>query len=117
MLALMPTHRDRAHADTMTDRNEFLAWVEGPLYAAELAVHNGDTAPRRALWSRTEPVSVLGGWHNAFGQREVDALFAVLAVSFSDCTSSAFELLAYDVVGDPGLPPGGRRMAGRPSPR
>ena len=84
----------------MTDRDEFRAWVESALYDAELALHNGDPAPRRALWSRNEPVSVLGAWRNAYGQQEIDELFTALGSSFSDCTSYAFELLAYDVVGD-----------------
>jgi ketosteroid isomerase-like protein len=84
----------------MTDRDDFLAWVETDLYQAELALHNGDAAPRRALWSRNEPVSVLGAWRNASGQREIDELFAALEKSFSDCTSYAFELLSHDVVGD-----------------
>lgn len=84
----------------MTDRDEFLAWVKTALYEAELAMHNGDPAPRRALWSRNEPVSVLGAWRNAHGQRELDELFTVLGQTFSDCTSSAFELLEYDVLGD-----------------
>src|SRR4030095_784361 len=65
-------------ANNMNDRNEFLAWVKSSLYQAELALHNGDAAPRRALWSRREPVSVLGAWRNANGQAEVDALFAYL---------------------------------------
>jgi hypothetical protein len=43
----------------MTDRDDFLAWVKTTLYEAELALHNGDAAPRRAFWSRNEPVSVL----------------------------------------------------------
>ncbi|MCX2183714.1 nuclear transport factor 2 family protein [Streptomyces sp. SKN60] len=84
----------------MSEREDFLAWVRTELYEAELAIHNGDAGPRRALWSREEPVTVLGAWRNAFGQREVDELFAHLAESFSDCTSYAFELKAYDVVGD-----------------
>jgi ketosteroid isomerase-like protein len=84
----------------MGDRDAFLTWVETSLYEAELALHNGDAGPRRALWSRNEPVSVLGAWRNAHGQREVDELFAALSRSFSDCTSYAFDLLAYDVVGD-----------------
>jgi ketosteroid isomerase-like protein len=84
----------------MTDRDEFLSWIERSLYAAELALHNGDPEPRRALWSRNEPVSVLGAWRNAHGQQEVDDLFAALGESFSDCRSYSFELLAYDVVGD-----------------
>ncbi len=84
----------------MTNREDFLAWVTSALYEAELAVHNGDPAPRRAIWSRKEPVSVLGARRNAHGSRELDELFTALGKSFSDCTSYAFELLAYDVVGD-----------------
>ena len=84
----------------MTDRDDLLARVKTALYEAELALHNGDAAPRRALWSRSEPVSVLGAWRNAHGQRELDELFTSLARSFSDCTSYTFELQAYDVVGD-----------------
>jgi ketosteroid isomerase-like protein len=84
----------------MTDREDFLAWIHGALYEAELALHNGDPGPRRALWSRNEPVSVLGAWRNANGQREVDELFTFLGDSFSNCTSFAIEVQAYDVIGD-----------------
>ena len=84
----------------MNDREQFLGWVTTTLYEAELAVHNGDPVPRRAIWSREEPVSVLGAVRNAHGQRELDELFTALGKRFSDCTSYAFELLAYDVVGD-----------------
>jgi len=84
----------------MTDRDDFLAWVNTTLYDAERALHNGDPAPRRAIWSRNEPVSVLGAWRNAIGQQEIDELFTHLGETFSDCTSFSFELLACDVVGD-----------------
>jgi ketosteroid isomerase-like protein len=84
----------------MSDRDDFLAWVKTTLYEAELALHNGDATPRRALWSRNEPVSVLGAWRSAHGQHELDELFNSLARSFSDCTSYEFELQAYDVMGD-----------------
>jgi ketosteroid isomerase-like protein len=84
----------------MTGRDEFLAWVRTALYEAEVALHNGDPAPRRALWSRNEPVSILVAWRNASGQAELNDLFDALGKSFSNCTSFAFELLAYDVVGD-----------------
>jgi hypothetical protein len=90
----------RAHTGGMTDRDEFLAWVKTDLYEAELALHNGDSGPRRRLWSRSEPVSVLGAWRNAYGQRELDELFTSLEQSFSACTAYAFELQAYDVAGD-----------------
>ncbi len=84
----------------MTDRDDFLSWVSTALHEAELALNDGDPAPRRALWSRHEPVSVLGAWRNAQGQRELDELFTALGRQFSDCTSYAFELQACDVVGD-----------------
>jgi ketosteroid isomerase-like protein len=92
--------RWQEHPDRVTDRDDFLTWISSSLYEAELALHNGDGAPRRALWSRNEPVSVLGAWRNAYGQEQVTELFVELARSFSDCTSYAFELQAYDVVGD-----------------
>ncbi len=83
----------------MTDRDEFRAWVESTLYDAELALHNGDAGQRRAIWSRNEPVSVLGAWRDANGQQEIDELFTALGDSFSDCTSYSFDLQAYDVMG------------------
>src|ERR1700722_10692629 len=87
----------RQHAEEMTDRDDFLTWVKTALYEAELALHNGDVGPRRALWSRNEPVSILGAVRNACGQHEVDEVFAFLEQSFSSCTSYKFELQAYDV--------------------
>jgi ketosteroid isomerase-like protein len=84
----------------MTDRDEFLTWLNTALYNAERAMHDGEPAPRRALWSRNEPVSVLGAWRSANGRHELDELFTSLGESFSDCTSFEFELLACDVVGD-----------------
>jgi ketosteroid isomerase-like protein len=97
---MVSANGDQEHAEAMSDREAFRAWVESALYSAELALHQGDAAPRRALWSRNEPVSVLGAWRSAFGQQEVDELFTGLAASFSGCTSYAFDLQAYDVVGD-----------------
>jgi hypothetical protein len=37
-------------------------WVMFAPYEAEPAVHNSDAAPRRALWSRNDPVSILLRW-------------------------------------------------------
>jgi len=59
----------------MTDRDDFLAWLKTQLYDAEVAVHNGDPSPRRAVWSRRNPVNVLGAVINARGQQELDELF------------------------------------------
>lgn len=74
-----------------------MEWIQSVLRPAEIALHQGDSGPRRALWSRSEPVSVFGAWRNAIGQTEVDALFAYLAGSFSQCVSFDIELLASEV--------------------
>lgn len=84
----------------MTDRDEFLTWIRTELHDAEVAVHNGNAAPRRAVWSRNDPVSVLGAVMNAHGQHELESLFASLGERFSDCSSYDFELLSFDVMGD-----------------
>lgn len=84
----------------MTEKHDFLSWVRTVLYEAELALHNGDDGPRRAVGSRNEPVSVLGAWRSAFGQQELNELFPSLAKQFSNCTSYGFELLTHDVAGN-----------------
>ncbi len=84
----------------MEQYEDFVAWVKSVLTDAEIAVHNGDAGPRRAIWSRNDPVTVLGAWQNAAGQEELDELFTQLAESFSDCTSYELELLAAEVLGD-----------------
>ena len=84
----------------MSDREEFITWVRSVLRDAEVALHNGDAGPRRAIWSRNDPVTVLGASKNASGQQELDELFADLADRFSDCRSYEFELLEAEVLGD-----------------
>ncbi len=84
----------------MDDRDDFVAWVESRLKDAEIALHNGNAAPRLAIWSRENPVTVLGAWKSATGQQEVRDLFAELEATFSACTSYTHEVIAADVIGD-----------------
>jgi ketosteroid isomerase-like protein len=84
----------------MSDRDDFLAWTKSRLKDAEIALHNGDAAPRREIWSRNDPVTVLGAWKAATGQRELSDLFGQLEASFSNCTSYSNEIIAADVIGD-----------------
>jgi hypothetical protein len=84
----------------MTDRDEFRAVGRERSARCGTRTHNGDAAPRRALWSRNESVNVLGVCRNASGQQEIDELLAALGSSFSECAPYAFEPQAYDVVGD-----------------
>jgi len=84
----------------MSDRDDFLAWATTRLKDAEIALHNGDPAPRREIWSRRDPVTVLDTWKSATGQQELTELFEELGASFADCTSYFHEVVAADVVGD-----------------
>jgi ketosteroid isomerase-like protein len=84
----------------MSDKDEFLRWVQERLIPAEQALHDGDAGPRFAIWSSTSPVTVLGAWMNAIGPDEVRQVFEQLETSFSDCRSYSVELLEADVLGD-----------------
>ena len=84
----------------MPDKEDFIAWTQTRLREAETALHNGDAEPRLTLWSSREPVSVLGAWRSATGQREVGELFRTLAETFSDCTSHVYDIVSADVIGD-----------------
>jgi ketosteroid isomerase-like protein len=84
----------------VSGRDDFFAWATTRLKDAEIALHNGDAAPRRAIWSRREPVTVLGAWKTAIGQGELDEFFGELASTFAECTSYFHEVVAADVVGD-----------------
>jgi ketosteroid isomerase-like protein len=71
--------------------------------AAETAIHNGDVEPRMALWTRSDPVTLLG-WardgHVQPGMGCVSQTFRWVASRFSDCTAYSFELLAAGASGD-----------------
>ncbi len=86
----------------MSDRelDDFLATTLARQLAAEEALHNGDPEPRLAMWSRNDPVTVLGAFKSATGWDEVSRLFRELGAGFSDCTSYSFDLVAAGVSGD-----------------
>lgn len=84
----------------MSERDDFMTWIGSRLKDAEIALHNGDAAPRFAIWSKREPVTVLGAWMSGSGPEEVRRIFRHLEASFSDCTSYEHEVIAADVIGD-----------------
>jgi ketosteroid isomerase-like protein len=84
----------------VSDRDDFLTWVNSRLRSAEIAVHDGDAQPRREIWSSREPVTVLGALNSATGRAEVDDLFTWMEGTFSGCTSFRYEIVAAEVMGD-----------------
>ena len=83
-----------------SELDEFLATTLARQVVSEEAIHNGDPEPRLAMWSRNDPVTVLGAVKNARGWDEVSQLFRWLGSGFSDCASYRFDLIAAGVSGD-----------------
>jgi ketosteroid isomerase-like protein len=84
----------------MSGRDDLLAWVNSRVRDAEIAVHDGDAGPRREIWSRQEPVTVLGALKSATGRAELDELFTWMEQTFSGCASFRFDVVAAEVSGD-----------------
>ena len=82
------------------DTESFLAEMLPQQRTAEQAIHNGDAEPRIALWSRTDPVTVLGAKKSASGWPDLEKLFHDVASWFSDAAEYEFEVIAAGASGD-----------------
>jgi hypothetical protein len=69
--------------------DDFLADMLPKQVAAETAIHSGDVAPRLALWSRNDPVTLFGAKYSGTGWAELDPMFHTVASWFSDSTEYA----------------------------
>jgi len=78
----------------------FLAATMPRYHEAETALHNGDAAPRKAMWSRHAPVTLFGAGMSGTGWTEVEPIFDRLQSAFSDCTSYENEVVAAGASGD-----------------
>ena len=83
-----------------TETEEFLAEMLPRQRAAEQAIHNGDPEPRLALWTRDDPVTVLGAKMSAAGWTDVEQMFREVASWFSDSSEYEFEVVAAGASGD-----------------
>jgi hypothetical protein len=92
------TKLDREMA--MSDLDDFLTPTLARQLEAEQALINGDPAPRLAMWSTQEPVTVFGAEKSVIGSEEVRQVFHWLASRFSNCTDYRFELVAAGASGD-----------------
>jgi ketosteroid isomerase-like protein len=84
--------------DNQTDA--FLTTTVDRLTRAETALHNGNPAPRMAMWSRHEPLTLLGAAISGRGWAEIEPIFEQLGASFADCTAYEIEVLAAEASGD-----------------
>jgi ketosteroid isomerase-like protein len=84
----------------MSETDAFLEATMTRYRDAEKALHNGDAAPRKAIWSRHDPVTLLGAALSASGWEEIEPIFDRLQSSFSNCTSCEHEVIAAGASGD-----------------
>jgi len=83
-----------------TEVDDFLAATMPRLNPAEIALHNGDAAPRIAMWSRKDPVTLFGAAFSGSGWVEIEPVFERVASSFSNCTSYRNDIVAAGASGD-----------------
>jgi ketosteroid isomerase-like protein len=84
------------------DVDEFLAAVLPRQRQAELAILDGDSGPRKSLWSHKDPVTILGAAKTVSGWPEVESLFDWLASNFSNGDLYELDVTAAGVSGDLG---------------
>jgi hypothetical protein len=84
----------------MGETDAFLEATMARYRDAETALHNGDAAPRKAMWARTSPVTLLGAALSASGWVEIEPIFDRLQARFSNCTTCDHEVIAAGASGD-----------------
>jgi ketosteroid isomerase-like protein len=95
-----PCHPRARQEAAMSELDDFLDETIDRQIKAEETIHNGDAAPRLAMWSSRDPVTLFGAAVSKRGAGEVRRFFEFLASRFSDCTAYRFELVAAGVSGD-----------------
>jgi ketosteroid isomerase-like protein len=74
-----------------------------PLLRAEvMALHSGDTGPRKALWSHDDPVTLFGAEFTGRGWAELEPIFDHLATTFAGARDTRYDVLSADSSGDLG---------------
>lgn len=84
----------------MTETELFLAAMSPRITEAETALHNGDSGPRVAMWSRAEPLTLFGAAISGRGWGEIGPIFDTLGKQFSNCLSYENEIVAAEACGD-----------------
>jgi ketosteroid isomerase-like protein len=96
----------------MSERDEFQAKTLTRMVDAEIALHGGDPEPRLAMWSRHDPVTLLGAMVSKSGRADIDPFFRWLAAQFSNVSGYTFDLVACEGSGDLACTVGYERYVG-----
>ena len=86
----------------MKDVDAFLSSVLPQVKGEVEGIHSGNVAPRMALWSHQEPVTVFGAAATWRGWNEIETGSRRLAANFHGSESCEYEVLAAGVSGDLG---------------
>ena len=86
----------------MDEVTAFLDHVVPRMRREVVALQNGDSRPRKDLWSHSDPITLFGAEASARGWEHVEPIFDRLAGSFSLGQSCTYDVLAADVSGDLG---------------
>jgi ketosteroid isomerase-like protein len=84
----------------MTETDQFLAAMRARITETEIALHDGSSGPREAMWSRTDPLTLFGAEMSGRGWDEIGPIFDALGKRFSDCSSYHNEIIAAEARGD-----------------
>jgi ketosteroid isomerase-like protein len=84
----------------MTETDQFLAAMRARITEAEIALHDGDSGPREAMWSRTDPLTLFGAAMSGRGWDEIGPIFDALGKRFTGCPSYDNEIIAVEARGD-----------------
>jgi ketosteroid isomerase-like protein len=85
----------------MSELEDFLEGVIPRYIDVEKAFHSGDVEPRLTMWTRTDPVSVVGALGPVrTGWAGVEESFRWIAARFSECTEYDLDVVTADVRGD-----------------
>jgi ketosteroid isomerase-like protein len=92
---------DERKETIMSELDNFINKTLPRQIQAEIAIHNGDPAPRLEMWSTKDPVTLFGAWGPCKkGTAEVTRISRWVASRFSNCIAYDYELVAADVSGD-----------------
>jgi ketosteroid isomerase-like protein len=84
----------------VSELDDFVRSITARHVEADTALHNGDVAGRKAMWSHKDPLTLFGAMKTVTGWQELDPAFDWLASQLSNCTQFEFDVVAAGLSGD-----------------
>ena len=94
-ITVRPTGRSHT-----SETERFLAIMQPRITRAGTAIHDGDSGPWMAMWSRTEPLTLFGAAKSGRDWAEIEPIFEALGQQFSNCVAYETEMVTAEARGD-----------------